>query len=407
MQLAAQRNAAAADSKKIMIIEPRIRGFICTTAHPIGCARNVADQIGYVLRQGELPECPKRVAVLGCSTGYGLATRIAATFPGGADTIGVSLEREPTETKTGSAGWYNNRAFEAQARGIGRPALTLEGDAFSDTMKSTLIDAVRERFGQLDLLVYSMAAPARTDPDTGQTYRSAIKPLGEPVQIKTLNTETGEVFETSLAPASEQETAATVAVMGGEDWKRWVDQLRDAGVLTPGFRTLNYTYIGSELTWPIYWKGTLGRAKADLDQKAEEIRGLLGEDAARIVALKAVVTQASSAIPAVPLYGTVLFKVMKGLGLHEGCVEQIDRLFRTRLGRNADLDEVGRLRLDDWELSAKVQAEVSQRWPLLTTETLVDLADLAEYRAQFLRLFGFGVEGVDYSLDVDPRRVTA
>ena len=235
--------------------------------------------------------------------------------------------------RRGSAGWYNNRAFEIEAEKIGRSPVTLEGDAFSNELKKTFIDRVREKFGQLDMLVYSMAAPVRTDPDTGKTYRSAIKPLGAPVEIKTLNTETGEVYETTIAPASEDEAAATVAVMGGDDWKRWIDQLADAGVLAPGFRTLNYTYIGSELTWPIYWKGTLGRAKVDLDRKAEAIRGRLGQDAARVVALKAVVTQASSAIPVVPLYGTVLFKVMKQLGLHEGCIEQIDRLFRTRLGR--------------------------------------------------------------------------
>ena len=252
-----------------MIIEPRVRGFICTTAHPVGCATNVREQIAYVLRQGSIAECPKRVAVLGCSTGYGLASRIVATFAGGAETIGVSLEREPTATRTGSAGLYNNRAFEIEARKIGRSPLTLEGDAFSNEMKENFIDAVRERFGQLDMLVYSMAAPVRTDPDTGQTYRSAIKPLGAPVQIKTLNTETGEVYETTISPASEDEAAATVAVMGGDDWKRWIDQLADAGVLAPGFRTLNYTYIGSELTWPIYWNGTLGRAKVDLDRKAE------------------------------------------------------------------------------------------------------------------------------------------
>ena len=259
----------------------------------------------------------------------------------------------------------------------------------------------------LDLLVYSMAAPTRTDPDTGQTWRSTIKPLGEPVQVKTLNTETGEVLVASLAPASDEEAAATVAVMGGDDWKRWIDQLRDAGVLAPGFRTLNYTYIGSELTWPIYWKGTLGRAKADIDEKAATIRGELGENAARIVALKAVVTQASSAIPVVPLYGTVLFKVMKAVGLHEGCIEQIDRLFRTRLEPGAALDEEGRLRLDDWELSDAVQAEVLRRWPLLTTQALAELADLPEYRTQFLRLFGFGVAGVDYAADMDPRVLPA
>jgi len=388
-----------------MIIEPRVRGFICTTAHPVGCLQNVRDQIAYVQGQGSIPECPKRVAVLGCSTGYGLASRIVATFAGGADTIGVSLERGPTDNRSASAGWYNNRAFEIEAEKIGRPPLTLEGDAFSDELKKTFIERVREKFGQLDMLVYSMAAPVRADPVTGKTYRSAIKPLGAPVEIKTLNTETGEVFDTTIAPASEDEATATVVVMGGEDWKRWIDQLADAGVLAPGFRTLNYTYIGSELTWPIYWNGTLGRAKADLDRKAEEIRSRLGQDAARVVALKAVVTQASSAIPVVPLYGTVLFKVMKQFGLHEGCIEQIDRLFRTRLGKDAEVDDAQRLRLDDWELSPKVQAEVLRRWPLLSTETLGELADLAEYKSQFLRMFGFGIDGVDYAQDVNPRVV--
>jgi len=388
-----------------MIIEPRVRGFICTTAHPAGCAANVREQIAYVLRQGPVKDCPKRVAVLGCSTGYGLASRIVTTFAGGAETIGVSFERAPTEKRTSTAGWYNNRAFEIEAKKIGRSPVTLEGDAFSDEMKAKFIESVREKFGQLDLLVYSMAAPTRTDPDTGQVYRSAIKPLGAPVEIKTLDTETGEVFETTIAPASEEEAAATVAVMGGDDWKRWIDQLADAGVLAPGFQTLNYTYIGSELTWPIYWKGTLGRAKVDLDRKAEAIRKRLGPDAARVVALKAVVTQASSAIPVVPLYGTVLFKVMKQLGLHEGCIEQIDRLFRSRLGRADALDDEQRVRVDDWELSPEVQTEVLRRWPLLSTETLPELADLAEYKSQFLRLFGFGIDGVDYAQEVDPRVV--
>jgi enoyl-[acyl-carrier protein] reductase/trans-2-enoyl-CoA reductase (NAD+) len=388
-----------------MIIEPRVRGFICTTAHPTGCAANVREQIAYVLKQGPIADCPKRVAVLGCSTGYGLASRIVATFAGGADTIGVSFERDPTETRTGSAGWYNNRAFEIEAKKIGRSPFTLEGDAFSNDLKTAFIKEVRERFGQLDMLVYSMAAPTRTDPDTGKVYRSAIKPLGAPVEIKTLNTETGEVYETTISPASEDEATATVAVMGGDDWKRWIDQLDAAGVLAPGFRTLNYTYIGSELTWPIYWNGTLGRAKVDLDRKADAIRKQLGPDSARIVALKAVVTQASSAIPVVPLYGTVLFKVMKSLGLHEGCIEQIDRLFRTRLGADAAVDDEMRLRLDDWELSPEVQKEVSARWPQLSTETLGDLADLPEFRSQFLRLFGFGIDGVDYAKDVDPRVV--
>ena len=390
-----------------MIIEPRVRGFICTTSHPAGCAANVREQIAYVRKQGPIADVPKRVAVLGCSTGYGLASRIVATFAGGADTIGVSFERDPTEKRPATAGWYNNRAFEIEATAIGRAPVTLEGDAFSDEMKAKFIAAVREKFGQLDLLVYSMAAPTRTDPDTGVVHRSAIKPLGAPVEIKTLNTETGEVYETTIQPASEDEATATVAVMGGDDWKRWIDQLADAGVLAPGFRTLNYTYIGSELTWPIYWNGTLGRAKVDLDRKAEDIRKCLGPDAARVVALKAVVTQASSAIPVVPLYGTVLFKVMKEMGLHEGCIEQIDRLFRTQLGPDAKLDDDKRLRVDDWELSPQVQAEVMRRWPLLSTETMDELADLPDFRREFLRLFGFGIDGVDYDKDVDPRAIPA
>lgn len=387
-----------------MIIEPRVRGFICTTAHPVGCAANVREQISYVLGHGPIQDSPKRVAVLGCSTGYGLASRIVTTFAGGADTIGVSFERAPTEKRTATAGWYNNRAFEIEARKIGRSPVTLEGDAFSDEMKKQFIEAVREKFGQLDLLVYSLAAPTRTDPDTGKLYRSAIKPLGERIELKTLDTETGEVFQIGLQPATEEEATGTVAVMGGDDWKRWIDQLADAGVLAPGFQTLNYTYIGSELTWPIYWHGTLGKAKVDLDQKAEAIRKKLGPDAARVVALKAVVTQASSAIPVVPLYGTVLFKVMKELGLHEGVIEQIDRLFRTR--KNAELDDEKRIRVDDWELSPKVQAEVTRRWPLLSTETLRELADLEGFRAEFLKLFGFGIKGIDYDKDIDPRIVS-
>ncbi|HEY3798781.1 MAG TPA: enoyl-ACP reductase FabV [Caulobacteraceae bacterium] len=388
-----------------MIIEPRIRGFICTTAHPQGCAQNVREQAAYVRARGDIPDIPKRVAVLGCSTGYGLASRIVATFGGGADTIGVSLEREPGETKSASAGWYNNRAFELEARKLGKDPVTLEGDAFSDTLKAEFIEAVRAKFGQLDLLVYSMAAPAKTDPDTGVLHRSAIKPLGAPVTTKTLNTDSGEVHEITVQPATGEETDATVAVMGGDDWLRWIRQLKDAGVLAPGFRTLNFTYIGGDMTRAIYGGGTLGRAKADLDRAAVDIRALLGPDAARVVALKAVVTQASSAIPALPLYGTVLFKVMKEQGLHEGCIEQIDRLFRTRLGPDAPVDEAMRLRLDDWELRPGVQAEVARRWPHVTTETLAELADPAENRAQFLRLFGFGIAGVDYSADVDPRVV--
>ncbi|MCI3134540.1 enoyl-ACP reductase FabV [Phenylobacterium aquaticum] len=390
-----------------MIIEPRIRGFICTTAHPGGCAMNVRQQVGHVTAQGGIPGMARRVLVLGCSAGYGLASRITAAFGGGADTVGVSFEKPPSETKTATAGWYNNRAFEAEAARAGRKAITLDGDAFSDGMKAETIAAIAEHLGQVDLVVYSMAAPVRTHPKTGETFRSAIKPLGEPVTVKTLNTDKGEVFETELAPATPEETAGTVAVMGGEDWEMWIAALSEAGVLAPGFQTLSYTYIGSELTWPIYWKATLGKAKEDLDRAAAALRARHGEDAARVVSLKAVVTQASSAIPVVPLYGVVLFKVMKEMGLHEGCIEQIDRLFRTALPGPPRLDEAGRLRLDDWELSEPVQAEVKRRWARISTETLPELADLAGFRADFLKIFGFGLSGVDYTAEQDPQRVPA
>lgn len=387
-----------------MIIEPRIRGFICTTAHPAGCAANVRQQIELVRSRGAIAGGPKRVLVLGCSAGYGLASRIVTTFGCGADTVGVSFEKEPTETKTATAGWYNNRAFEIEAAAAGRKAVTLDGDAFSDEMREKVLATVRDELSQIDMLVYSMAAPVRTDPRDGQTYRSAIKPLGEAVRVKTLNTDKAEVFETELAPATPEETASTIKVMGGEDWEMWVDALAKAGLLAEGFQTLDYTYIGSKLTWPIYWHATLGKAKEDVDRAAAAIRGRLGPDAARVVSLKAVVTQASSAIPVVPLYGVVLFKVMKEMGLHEGCIEQIDRLFREALPQHA-FDESGRIRMDDWELSAPVQAEVERRWPLVSTETLGELGDLAGFRADFLKIFGFGVPGVDYAADLDPRVV--
>ena len=391
-----------------MIIEPRIRGFICTTAHPVGCAANVHSQVEYVKKQGAIDAPAKRVLVLGCSTGYGLASRIVSTFACGADTVGISFEKEPTESKTATAGWYNNRAFEHEAKRAGRKAITLDGDAFSFEMKANVVDAIRNNLGQVDLVVYSMAAPVRTDPRDGVTYRSAIKPLGGKVRIKNLNTDKGEIFDAEMEPASEEETKSTVKVMGGEDWEMWIDALSEGGVLAPNFQTLDYTYLGSEMTWPIYWKATLGEAKKDVDRAAAAIRKKYGKDSARVVALKAVVTQASAAIPLVTLYGAVLIKVMNEMKLGEGCIEQIDRLFRTRLWKaDAPLDEDMRFRLDDWELSDKVQNEMRRRWPLLTTQTLPELGDLAGFRAEFLRLFGFGVPGVDYKADLDPRIVPA
>ncbi|MET3900517.1 enoyl-[acyl-carrier protein] reductase/trans-2-enoyl-CoA reductase (NAD+) [Devosia sp. UYZn731] len=390
-----------------MIIEPKIRGFICTTAHPVGCATNVQRQIDHVVVKGAIPSDRKRVLVLGCSTGYGLASRIVTTFGSDADTVGVSFERAPAENKTASAGWYNNRAFEQRAKAAARVAVTVEGDAFSDAIKAEAIDAIKANLGQVDLIVYSVASPVRTDPKDGVTYRSAIKPYGGSVTSKTLNTGSGEVSEISVEPGTEEEMAATVKVMGGEDWELWIAALSAAGVLADGFQSLNYTYLGSELTWPIYHKGTLGKAKADLDRAAAAIRAQFGEQAAHVVALKAVVTQASSAIPVVPLYGTLLIKVMDEMGIGEGTIEQIDRLFRVKLQGDIALDEAARVRVDDWELSDTVQAELKKRWAVLNTENLPALADLAKYREEFLKLFGFGLGGVDYAADVDPQVVPA
>ncbi|MEQ8598309.1 MAG: trans-2-enoyl-CoA reductase family protein [Devosia sp.] len=388
-----------------MIIEPKIRGFICTTAHPTGCATNVQRQIDHVVIKGPIPSERKRVLVLGCSTGYGLASRIVTTFGSGADTVGVSFEREPGETKPASAGWYNNRAFENRARAAGSKAVTIEGDAFSNEVKAQTIEAIKETLGQVDLIVYSLASPVRTDPKDGVTYRSAIKPYGSQVTSKTLNTGTGEVSEVTVEPATEEEAAATVKVMGGEDWELWIAALSEAGVLADDFASLNYTYLGSELTWPIYHKGTLGKAKGDLDRAAAAIRAAHGDNAAHVVALKAVVTQASSAIPVVPLYGTLLIKVEDEMGLGEGPIHQIDRLFRDKLQGTVVLDDDNRIRVDDWELSDAMQAELKKRWAVLNTENLADLADLPKYREEFMRLFGFAVGGVDYSKDVDPRVV--
>ncbi len=388
-----------------MIIEPKIRGFICTTAHPTGCATNVQRQIDHVVIKGPIPSDRKRVLVLGCSTGYGLASRIVTTFGGGADTIGVSFEKAPAENKTGTAGWYNNRAFENRARAAGAKAVTIEGDAFSDAVKAETVEAIKSTLGQVDLVVYSLASPVRTDPKDGVTYRSAIKPYGGAVTSKTLNTGTGEVSEISVEPATEEEAKATVKVMGGEDWELWIKALSEAGVLADDFTTLNYTYLGSELTWPIYHKGTLGKAKGDLDRAAAAIRAAHGDNSAHVVALKAVVTQASSAIPVVPLYGTLLIKVEDEMGLGEGPIQQIDRLFRDKLQGVIVLDDESRVRVDDWELSNAMQAELKRRWAVLNTENLADLADLPKYREEFLKLFGFSVGGVDYSKDVDPRVV--
>lgn len=384
-----------------MVVKPRVRGFICTTAHPTGCAAQVREQIA---RVAPLASGPKKALVVGASAGYGLASRIVAGFGGGAATLGVSLEKAPTATRTASAGWYNNAAFEAAAAARGLHARTLDGDAFADETKARAVAEVREALGQVDLFVYSLAAPVRRHPRTGVTHRSAIKPLGETFHVKTLNQATGEVHEAMLEPATDAEVADTVAVMGGEDWEFWMDALLAADALAPGCKTVSYTYIGSELTWPIYWQATLGKAKEDLDRAAAAIRERLaplgGE--ARVAVLKAVVTQASSAIPVVPLYFSLLFRVMKEHGTHEDCLAHIDRLFRTGLyaGDAPQLDAAGRIRMDDRELAEAVQAEVRKRWPLVATENVAELADLDGIREDFLKIFGFGVAGVNYEADV-------
>lgn len=390
-----------------MIIKPRIRGFICTTAHPTGCAALVAEQARWVDAQGPAPGVPRNVLVLGGSGGYGLASRLVAAFGGGARTLCLSFEKEPEAEKTASSGWYNNAAVDRLAKSRGLYARSMNGDAFADATKSAVADVIRQDLGTVDLLVYSLASPVRTDPETGVLYRSAIKPVGSPVHIKSLNVDKGLVHDVDLAPASDDEIRSTVKVMGGEDWERWVDQLQAQGLLAQGFKTVAYTYIGSKLTWPIYWEGTLGKAKEDLDRAATALRARLAplNGDARVAVLKAVVTQASSAIPVVPLYISILFKVMKERAVHEDCLRHIHRLFRLWLGGaegGITIDDRGRLRVDDLELREDVQAEVRRRWDLVSTETLPELGDLDGYRQDFLRIFGFGVDGVDYELDVSP-----
>jgi len=389
-----------------MIVKPRIRGFICTTAHPTGCAAHVREQIEYVRGQPPIDAGIRNVLVLGASGGYGLASRIVAGFGCGAATVGVSFEKPPARAKTATAGWYNNIAFEEAAREAGLYAESLDGDAFSDEMKTRVIDTIREHMGSIDLLVYSLASPVRQHPKTGELFRSAIKPLGEPVHIKTLNVDRGDVHDMDLEPATEEEARATVAVMGGEDWEMWVDALEGAGVLSRGFRTVAFTYIGSELTWPIYWRATLGKAKEDLDRAARRLRERLSalEGDARVATLKAIVSQASAAIPVVPLYASILFRVMKEQGTHEDTITHIHRLFATQLasGATMNLDDSGRIRLDDLELAPVVQDEVKRRWPLVTTANVHELTDLEGFREDFLKIFGFGMDEVDYDADQDP-----
>ena len=389
-----------------MIVEPKIRGFICTTSHPDGCAKHVADQIAVVRERGPIENGPKRVLVIGSSTGYGLSSRIAAAFGCGASTIGVFFEKEGSDRRTGTAGWYNSAAFEREAAAAGLYARSFNGDAYSDEMKATVIDAIKADLGQIDCVVYSLASPRRNHPRNGESYKSVLKPIGQTYTNKNLNTATQVVDEVTIEPATQDEIDQTIAVMGGEDWEMWMDALKEAGVLAEGVKTVAYSYIGPEVTWPIYTNGTIGAAKEDVEKSQRALDAKLAElgGKAWVSVNKALVTQASSAIPVVPLYISLLYKVMKAKGTHEDTIEQMDRLFRDRLYGTADPqpDEAGRIRVDDWEMADDVQAAVDKVWKEVNTENLLELADVEGYQSSFLRLFGFGLEGVDYSAETDP-----
>ena len=387
-----------------MIIKPRVRGFMCITSHPIGCEANVKSQIDFVKSQGAI-ESPKRVLVIGSSTGYGLAARITAAFGGGASTLGIFFEKPGTERKSGTAGWYNSAAFHKFAEQDGLYAKSLNGDAFSDDVKERTIATIKEDLGQIDLVIYSLAAPRRQHPKTGEVFNSTLKPVGKDITMQGVNTDKEEIQEFSLEAANAQEIADTVAVMGGEDWAMWMDALGTAGVLAEGAKTTAFTYIGEKMTWDLYWDGTIGMAKKDLDTRVLSIREKLavtGGDA-RVSVLKAVVTQASSAIPVMPLYLAILFKEMKLEGTHEGCIEQLYRLFTECLYNDSPrTDEEGRLRVDELEMLPEVQDRVAAVWAQITTENLAELTDFAGYKHEFLRLFGFQMEGVDYDAEVNP-----
>lgn len=389
-----------------MIIHPKIRGFICTTAHPTGCARIVAEQIEYVKSQGKLLQGPSRVLIIGASTGYGLASRIAATFGAGAKTIGVFYERPADDKRTASAGWYNTAAFERFAHQEGHYAKSINGDAFSQEIKEHTAELIRQDLKQVDLVIYSLASPRRTHPITGQTFNSVLRPIGQTFTSKTVDPFQGEVKEVTIEPAKEEEIASTVAVMGGEDWAMWMDYLGQQGLLADHVKTLAYTYIGPQLTHAVYKDGTIGAAKNHLAETADELNATLQSRGgqALLSVNKALVTQASAAIPVVPLYNSLLYKVMKEKGIHEGCIEQIERLFKDYIytSQPLPLDANGRIRLDDWEMRPDVQAQISALWPKITTENLEQLTDIEGYRDDFYRLFGFNAKGVDYDAPVDP-----
>ena len=388
-----------------MIIQPRTRGFICLTSHPEGCAENVKTQIEYVKSKGQIVNGPKKVLVIGASTGFGLASRISAAFGSNAATIGVFFEKPGTEGRPGTAGWYNSAAFEEQAKQAGIYAKSINGDAFSDEIKKETIELIKKDLGQVDLVVYSLASPRRTHPKTGVAYASVLKPIGEPFTNKTVDFHTGVVSNISIDPVKEQsDIDNTIAVMGGEDWKFWIEDLKAAGVLANGAKTVAYSYIGPELTYPIYRNGTIGMAKNDLEATVPVINDLLKDlnGVSYVSVNKALVTQSSSAIPVVPLYISLLYRVMKEKNIHEGCIEQMQRLFADCLyGGSLALDTEGRIRVDDWEMREDVQSAVAKLWEEVTSENIEAISDLAGYRKDFFNLFGFEFDSIDYTLESD------
>lgn len=387
-----------------MVIQPKVRGFICTTAHPVGTEKVVSEQINYVKSKGPF-KGPKNVLVIGSSTGYGLASRIVASFGAGAKTIGVFFEKEPDEKRTATAGWYNTAAFEKLAHQQNLYAKSINGDAFSNDIKQRVADLIRKDLKQVDLIVYSLASPRRVHPTSGTVYSSVLKPIGRNYTSKTVDVFRGEVKEITLEQATQDEIQNTVEVMGGEDWEMWIDFLAKENLLADGVKTVAYSYIGPELTYPIYKEGTIGKAKEHLlatsNKLTEKLKSKHGE--AIISVNKALVTQASAAIPVVPLYISLLYKLMKEKGTHEGCIEQIERLFIDFLYAENPLarDNHGQIRLDDLEMQTDIQQKIAQLWPQITTENLEQLTDIAGYRNEFYRLFGFNAEGVNYEADVN------
>ncbi len=387
-----------------MIIEPRMRGFICLTSHPVGCAQSVKNQVEYVKSKGAI-NGPKKVLVIGASTGFGLASRITAAFGSEASTIGVFFEKPPLVGKPGSPGWYNSAAFEKEAIKAGLYAKSVNGDAFSNEIKTQTLNLIKADLGQVDLVIYSLASPVRLHPVTGVLHRSVLKPIGATYTNKTVDFHTGVVTDISIAPCQDDDITNTVAVMGGEDWAMWIEALKAENLLAPGVKTVAYSYIGPSLTEAVYRKGTIGRAKDHLETTAFSISDSLKSiDGQAFVSVnKALVTQASSAIPVIPLYISLLYKIMKKEGIHEGCIEQIQRLYQERLytGKPIPTDDKGRIRVDDWEMREDVQEKVATLWKQASTESLPEIGDLEGYRSDFLNLFGFDFEGVDYKADAD------